>query len=361
MASHIDLGRLRELVDGVAGMIAHTGTHQTLPDRFVRVGLPVPNEDGTKSERAQRSVAALPDERLPEVARLMLARGVVDAGTRNAIQDVLWSVDTAPAIPKRTRRDVARGLDLDEFLPAYSHFKALLDSLWVLGEEFFPFLSGSDGWTLGAQIDRHVHRNPGDWTAEDLFDKLGAFDTSDKRFALFLEGLVSAETLPDEPAQRRMVAVINPHLNGVGLLLSETGEADGYPVFRLRSTRAHGGRPKTLIFATPRKPDLRLSDVIDNEIEIVTGGDQVLVYDRQITGDGLRWRDLQAWWKDTQAFDSDDDAKRALWRRLRQCLPASSPPQRMLFDLYHDIHGERVYDLLPTITGSSLASITESP
>jgi dienelactone hydrolase len=74
MASHIDFGRLRELVDSVAGMIAHAGTQAVLPDGFVRVGLPVPTEDGTKSERAQRSVAAVPDERLPEVARHMLCR-----------------------------------------------------------------------------------------------------------------------------------------------------------------------------------------------------------------------------------------------------------------------------------------------
>jgi hypothetical protein len=30
---------------------------------------------------------------------------------------------------------------------------------------------------------------------------------------------------------------------------------------------------------------------------------------------------------------------------MRQSLPASSPPQQMLFDLYHDIHGERIHDL----------------
>jgi hypothetical protein len=344
VASDLDLGRLRELVEDVAVRIAHGGRHVDLPDAFARVGLPVPTEDGTKSERARRGVAAVPEERLSEIARRMLAHGAADAGTRNAIQEVLWAAEATPTIQKRTRREIARSLDLDEYLPAYERFEALLDSLWILGEEPVLFLSGSDGWSLRAQIDRHVRRNPGDGTAKDLLDKLGAFDASDKRFALFLEGLVSAETLPEETAQRRVAAALNRHLNDVGLALRETGEADGYPVFHLTSTRAHGGRPKTLIFATPHKPDLRLSDVIDNEIEIATGADQVLVYDRQITRDGLRWRDLQAWWKDTQGIDSDGEAKRSLWRRLRQSLPASRP-QQMLFDLYHDIHGERTYDL----------------
>jgi hypothetical protein len=71
MANHIDLARLRELVDGVACVIAHAGTHRVQADGFVRVGCPVPTEDGTKSERAQRGVAAVPDERLPEIARPM--------------------------------------------------------------------------------------------------------------------------------------------------------------------------------------------------------------------------------------------------------------------------------------------------
>ena len=120
------------MVDGVADLIAHAGPHRVLPDGFAHVGLLVPAEDGTKTERAQRSVAAVPDERLPEIARLMLAHGIMDAGARNAIQDELWAAETAPDIPKRARRDIARSLDLDAFLPAYDHFKAMLEGLWDL-------------------------------------------------------------------------------------------------------------------------------------------------------------------------------------------------------------------------------------
>jgi hypothetical protein len=88
-----------------------------------------------------------------------------------------------------------------------------------------------------------------------------------------------------------------------------------------------------------------LSDTIDNEVEILSGADQVLVYDRPITSDGLRWRDLQAWWKSAQSFDSDETAKRSLWRRLRESLPETSPPQQMLFKLFHEIHRGRTHDL----------------
>ena len=43
-------------------------------------------------------------------------------------------------------------------------------------------------------------------------------------------------------------------------------------------------RPKNLIFASPGKPDLRFRDAVDNDIEIVTGRKEVLVYDEPIRG-----------------------------------------------------------------------------
>jgi hypothetical protein len=196
MASDLDLGTLRYLVGGVAHTIAHAGRHVDLPDAFALVGLPVPEEEGnSKTERARLSVEAVPDERLPEIARSMLAHTGMDAGTRNAVQDVLWAAEISHDIPKRTRREIARDLDLEEFLPAYGNFKAMLGNLWILGTDPFAGFGMTDS-SLGGRIDQHVARNPGDWTADVLFNELGAFDASHRRFALFLEALVCAETLP---------------------------------------------------------------------------------------------------------------------------------------------------------------------
>jgi AbiJ N-terminal domain 3 len=74
-----------------------------------------------------------------------------------------------------------------------------------------------DPWTQGSsslrrQIDRHVFRNPGDWSAEDLFEELGAFEAGDARFGKFLEGLACADVIADEPAQRRVAGAVNQHL-----------------------------------------------------------------------------------------------------------------------------------------------------
>jgi very-short-patch-repair endonuclease len=120
--------------------------------------------------------------------------------------------------------------------------------------------------------------------------------------------------------------------------MRESDMEDGYPVFTVVSTHAVPvGRPKNLIFASSVKPDLRFRDAVNNDIEIVTNAEKVLVYDRPISVEGLRWRDLQAWWSETKGIDSEDVAKRTLYRRLRDSLPKNSPAQVLLFDAFH--HG----------------------
>ena len=263
---------------------------------------------------------------------------------RFAIEDVLWAHRGDPEIPQRTKREIARELDLDAVTRNADRFMALLDRLWVPDSPLDPWTDGSS--SLRGQVHRHVLRNPGDWSAEDLFEELGAFEAGDARFGKFLEGLASADVVPDEPTQRRVVAVVNQHLRAVGAELRETGTDGGYPVFSVVSTRtAQTRRPKNLIFASLVKPDIRFTDAVDNDIEIAGNADKVLVYDRPIGADGLRWRDLQAWWKDMQQISDDENAKKSLYQRLLHCLPASSPPQRNLFELYHEIHAPAVPSL----------------
>jgi hypothetical protein len=57
------------------------------------------------------------------------------------------------------------------------------------------------------------------------------------------------------------------------------------------------------------------------------------------------WRDLQAWWKETHDLETDAEAKRTLYSRLQECLPANSPPQRNLCLQYHSVFGSHVPNL----------------
>ncbi|MEV0352215.1 hypothetical protein AB0H88_41170 [Nonomuraea sp. NPDC050680] len=328
-------------------------SHSRLDAACRDIGLPVlPLEEGlTKRQRFDRSFAALPDVDLPAVAArvLELDGQFLHAVSRNAIQDVLWAAQHVLEIPQRTRREIARALEpeVENFVAQGDRFAALLDQFWVLDTEPLGFfLEPETG--LRAQIDRHVFRFTGDWTLEKLFEELGAPSVGHPRFVRFLNGLVSAEVVPDEPMQRRLVEVIGPHLRAVGAELRQTDIKDGYPVFNVVSTRSgHARPPRALIFATLSKPDIRIEDVLNLDIEVLSDQDNVLVYDRPIGTDGLLWRDLHAWWKDTRQIASDEAAKKSLYFRLEACLPRNADgkwhrAQWNLFTLYHKLHGPDV-------------------
>jgi hypothetical protein len=168
-----------------------------------------------------------------------------DPAARYAIEDVLWVGRGGPEIPKRARHEIARDLDLGVLTRKADRFTALLASLWVLDDNSLGFLT-HDIAGLRGQIEQHVFRNPGDWSAEDLFERLGAFEAGDARFARFLKGLVSADVVPDEQVQRDAVAVINSRLRAAGAELRETGTDGGYPVFTVvRSARRVAGNRRT--------------------------------------------------------------------------------------------------------------------
>lgn len=349
MVDRRDRSALRELVSDVLSALGDENTHATLNTAFAQLGLP-PEDEGSKRERVERSLAQVSDDGLPHVAQRILARRNLTPAKRNAMEDLVWTETSPPEIPKRVRRELARALDLTDIARNEARLMGLLERFWVLDREasladlLLPSANRSP--SLRHRIQQHVFHNPEDWSTEDLFEHLGVFEAGDARFARFLEQAVSADILLDEAAQRHLVTTINQHIRNAGIELRETGSDGGYPRFSMVSTRlADNRRPKNVIFASLTKPDIRFLSAVDNDIEIVGDPDNVLVYDRQITGEGIRWRDLQSWWQDSHQLLSEADAKKDLYHRLRRSLPGNSPGQRNLFELYHQTLGPAVYDL----------------
>jgi hypothetical protein len=301
-------------------------------------------EEGSKGQSLEACLKAVEDRDLAAVGQRVLDAELtmVVQADRFALEDALWAVQPAVEIPGRVRRDVARAVDIDDLVFRADRFERLLERFWVLDTDPLVVLSGSDVG-LRAEITRHVFRNR-DWSTEDLFEALEAFDAGHARFGRFLEGLVSSIAVPDAEMQRRIVALVNPVLSDAGARLMETDPVDGYPSFQLRGPRHRPvRRPKNLIFASSRKPDIRFLSAIDNDIEVLGDTDQRLVYDRPIGPEGLRWQDLQAWWQDTQNISDDLEAKNSLYARLLACQPeAELSPQRHLFHLYHEIYRSRI-------------------
>jgi hypothetical protein len=143
MAGGTDLVALRQLVGGVLDDFAQLWRHADISAECERLGLPEPPPEAecSKRERVTRSLAGLGDAGLPAVAERIVAGTMpLPSGpaARFAIQDVLWTGQGAPELPKRTRREIAQGLDrdLDVLTRRADRFMALLDSLWVIDDSF---------------------------------------------------------------------------------------------------------------------------------------------------------------------------------------------------------------------------------
>lgn len=324
-------------------MTVHPLSWTHLPGGCDALGLPKPPpvEKDSKEKYLTRSVDAIPEESLARIAEGYVGRYPFAEGHDSSfeVEEHLWASLPSLGLTKRTRHEIARALDPEDLCLRGEPFIAMLRGLFRLQR--------AGGWVRGldAEIEQHVLRNPGDWTTEYLFEQLGAYDVSERRFAKLVEGLVSPDVRPDEGSIRRTAATISAVLATTPVEFREVGEVDGYPHFRFAPRGVSAGRPKNIIFASPRKPDIRFRDAVNNDIEIVTERDSVLVYDRPIPRHGLLWRDVQSWYAELTGIADGEEAKKALYLRLKDSLPSNSPPQRALFHFFHETLGAQARDL----------------
>lgn len=338
--NHLDL---RSLLRPVVGDIKDMGPGRLIPELCESIGLPVPGEGSSKRDRMYAAFDALPDEGLARFAQGLIDRGSMTPRIRNAVQDVLWADLPEIIVTKRQRRDIARALNcLDRVLRSWDHTEALLRAVFAFDQTLSDMFGGKE--TEIEWVERHHFLNPEDADMEVLFDKLGVFALSNHRFQWLLEGVVSADVQVDADAQELVVEACNGVLRAGGAELRQVDVQHGYPVYALTSLRTVQGRPKTLIFASPEKPDLRVRDVLNNNVEILSDPSKVLVYDRPVV-DGLRWRELQSWWAEREGIEDGGAAKEGLYMRLQRSLPANSPPQLLFFRTFFRIYGDSVHGL----------------
>jgi very-short-patch-repair endonuclease len=115
------------------------------------------------------------------------------------------------------------------------------------------------------------------------------------------------------------------------------------------SRRGVHGNIKNLIFAVNGpKPDIILTDSLNNTIDIVKNAEFCLVYDRPIPDNGLLWNELTQWWaeKNELAFPNEQ-TEFQLYSRLKTAL--ASPPERILFEAYFKVLRREMGDLFPAL------------
>lgn len=306
-----------------------------IPELLDWLGLEDCPEATSKRDRLRGAVEASSDEQVALGAQQALGVLQLQPAERDDLQELIWAGIPHPDIPARFRRDVARQLGKIELCLDRRGFDESLGEFWRVDEfEFLNFSFTETSPTLRDKITRHYIDN-NDWDAITFFDQLGALRASSARFVYFLEALASSRVRPDIEAQRKFIEVVNSALLPCGVRFFEAWGDDGYLAPTLECIGSGEQRPpKNLIFASSSKPDLRFSNALDNDIEIVSNADQVLVFDRPINKSGLLWKDLQAWWADTQNLESEK-AKRGLYKRLRDSLPKNSPPQTLAFETFY--------------------------
>ncbi|EPX60087.1 hypothetical protein D187_002173 [Cystobacter fuscus DSM 2262] len=223
-----------------------------------------------------------------------------------------------------------------------SALSALPDPWGQIGAQ--EFLSGI--FPLGSSLSKAVLPRSDLENIRDTYKQLNLLHISERRLRAFLEKLVDPN-IRNKEDQNKYVGTLNPILKQCGWELQATTEDMGRLFYSMhRIQQGVQGRPKNIIFASRIRPDLRFVDAINNDIEIVTHKDKVLVYDRPIPQAGLLWQNLQEWWADQCGLDPKSrETTVHLYQRLYESLPENSPPQRLFFTTYFKEHKDSFVNL----------------
>lgn len=269
------------------------------------------------------------DEALHKHEELQLEKTLTEL-TRHRILEILNNV-----IPLSGR------LELIDFL----------QRIWVL-ESIQPTFSFD--WSSFAEETRENMYKTAGWDNSYLLERIGFLSCSQYRIFEFLENLTSP-IVREVNLQKQIIDKLNPILTNDGYVLKQNGFISGEPKYKVTLlNEGVAGSPKNLIFAsTGLKPDIVLSDAINNDIKIVRNSEYCLVYDEELFPTGLKWKEMIAWWRKKHPKISDDiDVERELYKRLTASLKDSEPEQiffRTYFKLFRSALGDMLPALIPQV------------
>ena len=316
-----------------------------LPAAAEKLGLAPGTED--EAFKSKRMYVLKRIESWSEPALLELAAAIIATYPGMKLADLVAELKCHAdfRLARITRRDILNALD--EVTPLFGDRQ---DEPFQMLEALSPPWDTSFGpiekfRSLKNAVEQHYIRDPEDWSNSDLLKNCGALDCYQVRFFRLIETLLHPLSRRGE-SQQELVSSLNKLLKRDGFAAAIVAYESGYPIYAVqRVAGGNSGRVKHIIFASTHKPDLRFRDAINGDIEVVTHADEVLVYDSPIGRDGMKWSDLQSWWSEKQQIGDATSAKDSLYRRLRDCLPKSSPPQLNLFRAFFASFGPSIPNL----------------
>jgi very-short-patch-repair endonuclease len=308
-----------------------------LPGECVRLGLP--GGDTSDAYASKRQYVRQRLEKLGDATLIDVAFEVEEKFPNFEFRELIRRVNdqlSGPAISDLTRRMIVDELKTVELFGDYTRLVGELETMWPLDGMPAPY--GID--SLKEAIMQHCIRNPEDWDNEYLLDQLDIIGCSRSLFFQFLEMVVHPSSRRNA-AQQEVIGAINPHLKNDGYHFMRNGSMSGYPVFKIVPvTGGVAGAPKNLIFAADGpKPEIVLSDAINNDIQIVKNAEHCLIYDRQIGAKGLSKLDMIEWWQCRENITDKTVARKSLVERLSKSL--SSIGEKNLFNTYYKVFQSR--------------------
>lgn len=236
-----------------------------------------------------------------------------------------------------------------------------IGSYWKFFERVYPeaaTITYQRGETLLDAIARHCDRFAGDWgDINGMFFEVGILDWTDEQFLYFCKEYVNPtfnRSVFDEDnetwidLQPECVSVINLYLKDCGYELkavAQYGDKVEYDLVELSGVK---GKIQGIVFAAVGKPDLLLTDVLNQDVSIPVQENKYLFYDEIINPDGLRWNRLKDWY-DNNHLSHEKPFLDRMWESVIHC---DSPVEKDLFTAYLELveeMGDNIPALLPQV------------
>lgn len=151
-----------------------------------------------------------------------------------------------------------------------------------------------------------------------------------------------------EDEQKSLIETINKVISVDKVQLLKDEQISNQLTYKVFQTNGVKGKIKNLIFAsTSYKPEIVISDALNNDLEIVKNADSVLIYDEPILSDGLKWIDLVKWWSKIKEQERSPQLAVDLKNRLFDSL--DSKPERDFFNLYYSRYSRLLRQELPAL------------
>lgn len=334
----------QSILSSAAELFRETFTQERMTEFFAERSVPMA-EGTSKRTYAHNTLASLPRARALELI-LEVAQGPSHFGLQEAVYRL--QDEHKPQISEISRRAIAKAIGTRLHGDgAKSERLAQLFSLESFENQLADLIGGKRSPTLKEQVDQYASGAEPVWGATDIFERIGAFRCSTRRFIQLLDTTLDP-LLRDADAQLTFVQMLQPLLKIDHYEIAEVGQISRRKTYAVRPIqRGVDGRAKNLIFASiGPKPLLGFRDAIDNDIAILAHGESCLIYDRPIGG-GLRWSELVAWWAEREGVSDDSEARKTLGSRLQ--LSLNEGPERDLFNAYFKTFARRLADALPAL------------